>query len=83
MGLADLETLDYASAREHAGAEGGLEVVAADRAVEVEDFAGEVQAGNELALHRAAVDFVERDAAGGDFGLGEAARAGDGDFGVL
>lgn len=32
------------------------------------------------ALHRFGVDLVELDAAGGDFGLGEAASAGDGDL---
>jgi len=31
---------------------GGLEVVAADGAVEVEEFAGDKQIGEDLALHR-------------------------------
>ena len=56
-----------------------MEVVAADGAVEVEDFAGEVEIGDELALHGAGIDFVEGDAAGGDFGFFEAEGAGDGD----
>ena len=70
-----------ASAGEDACAEGGLEVVAADGAVEIEDFTGEVQAGDELAFHRAAIDFAEQDAAGGDFCFGKAASAGDGNGG--
>lgn len=38
-------------AGEPAGAEGSLEVVASDGAVQVEDFPGEVEAGGELAFH--------------------------------
>src|SRR5260221_3441498 len=52
--------------RQPAGAPGGLEVVAADGAVEVEHFAGQVQAGNQLALHVAGTDFGKRDASGGE-----------------
>ena len=60
-----------------AGAPGGLEVVAADQAVEVEDLAGEVQPGNDAALQRPRIDLVERDAAAGHLGLLEAERARD------
>ena len=64
-------------AGEPAGAPGGLEVVAADQAVEVEDLAREVQAGNQPALERLGIDLVERDAAAGDLGLFESERARD------
>src|SRR5262249_32443068 len=53
-------------AGEPAGAPGGLEVVAADQAVEVQDLAGEVQAGNSPAFQRPGIDLVERDATAGD-----------------
>ena len=61
--------------REPARAPGGLEVVAADQAVEVEHLAREVEAGLEAAFEGRGVDLVERDAAAGDLGLGEAERA--------
>ena len=63
--------------RQPAGAPGGLEVVAADQAVEVEDLADEVEAGLEPALEGPRVDLVEGDAAAGDLGLREPERAGD------
>ncbi len=62
---------------EPAGTPGGLEVVAADQAIEVEDFAGKVKAGTELAFESLRLDFVQGDAARGDFRLREAERPGD------
>src|SRR5687768_257527 len=50
-----------------------LEVEPADAAVAVEDFAGEVQAGDAPRSHRAVIDFAERHAAGGDLGVVPAA----------
>src|SRR4029453_15195043 len=64
-------------------AKGRLKIVAADRAVEVEDFASEIEARYEFAFHRPAIDLGENHAAGGDFRLGKAAGAGDGDSGAL
>ncbi len=58
--------------RQPAGTERGLKIVAADRTVEVEDFAGEVQVGAKFALHRLRVDFAKVDTAGSDFGFFEA-----------
>ena len=49
-------------AREHSGAEGGLEVVTTDGAVEIEHFAGEKQTGHKLALHCPRIDLREIDA---------------------
>src|SRR2546421_8273961 len=68
-----------ASAGDVAAGPGPLEVEAADAAVHVEDFAAEVQAGAEAAFHGVQVEFAEGDAAGGDFGVGVAAVAGDGE----
>src|SRR5260370_12723177 len=67
----------HAVAREPAGAPGGLEVVAADGAVEVEQFAGQVHAGNQLALPVPRIDFGQHDAAGGDLCIFEATGAAD------
>src|SRR3990167_3227302 len=64
---------------EPAGAEGGLEVVAADRTVEVEQLACDVEVRNDLALHAPRIDLVEGDAAGRHFGLLETERARNGD----
>ncbi len=47
-------------AREPARAPGGLEVVAADQAVEIEDLAREVQAGDHAALERSRVELIQR-----------------------
>ena len=55
-----------------AGAPSGLEVVATDRAIEVEDFTGEVEAGLFAALHVLEVDLSECHSSGGDFGFGVA-----------
>ena len=45
---------------------GGLEIEAAGDAVDIEAFAGEVEAGDEAAFHAAEVDLLEADAAAGD-----------------
>src|SRR5688572_32281155 len=58
-------------------AERRLKVVPADRPVQIEHLACEVQARHELALHRARVHLVKRNAAGGHFGFFEPERAGD------
>jgi hypothetical protein len=63
--------------RQPAGAEGGLKVVPADRPIQVEDFAGDRQARDELAPHRPRIDFVQGDTTGGHFGFSKAERAGD------
>src|SRR6185295_9468810 len=65
------------SSRERSSRERRREVEAADRAVEVEDLAGEEEAGNAARLERLRVDLVERDAAARHFGEVEAARAVD------
>jgi hypothetical protein len=54
-----------------------LEVVAADRPVEVEQFAREVQPRHELALHRARIDLGESHAARRHLGPAEAERPAD------
>ena len=71
------------SAREPAGAEGGLKIVAADRTIEVEDFAGEEQARHEAAFHRVRIDLGQGDSARGDLRLVEAQRAADGNLKLL
>lgn len=43
-----------------------LEIEAAGDAIDVEAFAGEVEAGDEAALHGLEVDFLEAHAAAGD-----------------
>src|SRR5262245_23143166 len=63
---------------EYSRAERRLKIVAADWSVEVEDLPREIEAGDEFALHRAAVDLAQADAAGGDFSFGESASSGDG-----
>src|SRR5687767_3161086 len=60
-------------ARQVSRAEGRLEVVAAYWPIQVEDLAREVKSRNQLAFHRAAVDFGQRDPARGHLGLGKAA----------
>jgi len=45
---------------------GGLEIETAGDAIDVEAFAGEVEAGDELALHGAEVDFLQAHSATGD-----------------
>ena len=47
------------------GGPGGLEVEAAGDAIDIEDLAGEVEAGDGLALHRFELDVIERDATAG------------------
>ena len=56
-----------------------MEVVAAEPAGDVDDFADEVEAGDFVALHGAGVEFGGVDAAGGDFGFGVAFGAGGSD----
>ena len=58
---------------------GPLEVVAAEPAGDVNDFADEEEARGEFAFEGAGVEFVGGDAAGGDFGFLEAFGAGGGD----
>ena len=58
-----------------------MEVEAAGDAVDVEEFAGEVEAGNEFALHGFEIDFAETNAAAGDEFVFVEALAGDGEFG--
>src|SRR5574344_2896474 len=48
------------------GREGDGEIVAAGRAVNVHDLAGEVESGDLAGLHGVRIDFGERDAADGD-----------------
>ena len=57
---------------------GPLEVIAAEPASNVDDFADEVEPGDDAALHGAGVERVGVDAAGGDLGFGVAFGA-DGD----
>ena len=52
-----------------AGAEGGLEVVAPDRSVQIEHFADDIQVRHQLALHAARVDFAQVDSARRDLRL--------------
>ena len=59
--------------------EGGLKIVPADGAVQVEQPPGHKQSRHSLALHGAGIDLVEGDAAGGDFRLLEAKRSGGAD----
>ena len=61
-----VEALGDGLAGEVGGGPGGLEVEAAGDAVDVEDFAGEVEAGDEAACHGFEVDVAEVDAATGD-----------------
>lgn len=68
---------------EPACAEGGLEVVAADPAVEIKDFSGEEETGDELTHQSAGIDFIECDPSGGDFGFFEATGSRHGEQGVL
>ena len=60
-----------------------MEVVAADRAVQVEHFAGEVEMRDQFALHGAGADFVQRDASGRDLRLLKSQGAGQGEPGRL
>src|SRR5689334_19054663 len=61
----------------------GLEVVTADKTVEVENLAGDIEIRHDFALHRARVDFIERHAAGRYLGLLETAAASYSDFAPL
>ena len=58
------------------GGPGPLEVVAAEPAGDVDDFADEEEAGDDAALQGAGVERVGVDAAGGDFGFVVAFGAG-------
>ena len=70
-------------ASEVARGEGQLQIVAAGGAGEVEDFADEVERGNDFRLEGVGVDFGEGDAAGGDHRFLEAAGGVDGEAGVF
>jgi hypothetical protein len=59
------------------GAPGSLEVVATDGAVEIEDFAGQVQSRLSAALHILKVHLAELDSTGRDLGLGVSKRPGN------
>lgn len=59
---------------------GPLKVEATDAAIDIEDFADEVEVWALAGLEIFAVDFFEWDASGGDFGVGEAAVGLDVDF---
>ncbi len=58
------------------GGPGPLEVIAAEPAGDVDDFADEVEAGDDAALQGAGVEGVGVDSADGDLGLGVAFGAG-------
>src|ERR1039458_4302602 len=60
----------------YCGGPGPLEVVAAEPAGDVDDFADEVEARGDAALHGTGVERVGRDAAGGDLGFVVAFGAG-------
>ena len=60
----------------YGGGPGPLEVVAAEPAGDVDDFADEEEAGDDAALQGAGVERVGVDAAGGDFGFVVALGAG-------
>jgi hypothetical protein len=50
-----------------AGGPGGLKVVSADRASDVEDFTGEVEPLDDLGTHGLVINFIQADASGNDF----------------
>jgi len=58
-----------------------LEVKSADATIDIEDLSDEVEVGALAGLVVFAIDFIERDAAGGHFCVGEAAVGLDVDFG--
>src|SRR5271166_2374140 len=60
------------------GAPGGLEIVAANQAVEVKDLASEVKTRHDAALQGAGIDLVQRDTATGHLGLLESECASNG-----
>ena len=64
-----------------AGGPGGLEVEPAGDAVDVEEFAGEVEAGDEFAFHGFEIHFAEANAAAGDEFVFVEALAVHGQFG--
>src|SRR5689334_1316003 len=71
------------SRRQPAGAEGGLKVVAADGAVEIENLTGKKQSGNDAAHHRPRVDLIEGNPACRHFRLRKPERPADGDPAML
>ena len=73
----------FRPAGQPAGAEGCLEVVAADRPVQVQHFAGQVQSRGAFALHGVGIDFVQIHSDGRDLCLAEPQHARDGNGGGL
>jgi hypothetical protein len=71
----------HREAGDAAGGPGGLEIETAGDAIDVERFAGEVEAGDEAAFHGLEVDFGKTDAAAGDEFVFVGALAGDREFG--
>ena len=59
-----------------AGGPGPLEIVTAETARDIYDFADEIEAGDFAGFHGFGVEFVGVDAAGGDFGFFVAFGAG-------
>ena len=75
--------VDEVAAGEEAGAEGGLEVVPADRPIQIEDFTGQEQLRNDAAAHGARIDFIQRHASRRDLGLVEPQGSAEGQRGRL
>lgn len=48
-----------------------MEVVASDRAGDIEDFSAEVEAGDDMGGHCVGIDFIKGDASRDDFSLFE------------
>ena len=55
-----------------------MQIVAAARAVDVEEFSGQIQAAIQARAHRLGIDFVKGDAARGHLCVLESLRAGNG-----
>ncbi len=73
----------YVLPSQPAGAEGGLKVVAADRAIQIESLADDEQSGAVPALHGPTVDAFQVNATGGNFGFFESTCAVDGESGLF
>ena len=69
--------LVFKPAGQTACGEGYLEVVTAGVGVEVEHFSCEIQSPYQLRLHRGGIDFTDRYATCGDYGLFERAVVAD------
>src|SRR5262245_55733886 len=67
----------HTCARTPTGRQRRVEVVPADGSVQIQNFAGEIQAWRQLALHVSGIDFIERHPASGDLRFLEAERATD------